>query len=154
MRTKNGTKAPTGHANRDWGMSGCRVALALCCAVVVLSAAGLASCGGEDRALLSQENLEWCQSEGGEFKWQTKEGFFSHVSDACTIPAPSQSAPSLQTVIPEDCYTPAADAPESVPRNVNWYAYYLLGKGGAGAGGLDKYEHCKDFPVVRDEVQP
>ena len=47
------------------------------------------------------------------------------------------------------CYTTAGDAAAGVPTDVNWYAYYLLGHGGAGAGGLAKYAHCKHAAVVR-----
>ena len=34
---------------------------------------------------------------------------------------------------PTGCYTTAETAPDGAPTDTNWYAYYLLGKGGSGS---------------------
>ena len=48
--------------------------------------------------------------------------------------APPASQPAEHYVGPDECYTQGEDLPPEIPRDVNWYAWYLLGKQGAGAG--------------------
>ena len=83
------------------------------------------------------EDAEWCFERGGTFTWEDGSWGDTRV---CEFPA----------VAPDSCYT-TEDAPAGVPRDTNWYAYYLLSKDGAGAGGLDKYAACAQFPVTKPQ---
>ena len=102
--------------------------------LMLMSSACSTSEAVEQRAL---EDADWCIERGGTFTWE--DGSWGDTS-TCAFPAPA----------PERCYT-TEDAPAGVPRDTNWYAYYLLNKNGAGAGGLDKYAICARFPVKRPQ---
>ena len=47
---------------------------------------------------------------------------------------------------PSDCYTTDADLPQH-PRDTNRYVVALT-EGGANAGALDQYAHCKHLPAM------
>ena len=99
-----------------------------------------------------KEAMEWCHEQDGTYQSgiirysvNSETYVMFPVNDRCLIPP----SPTTATSLPENCYTPNAEQTPGIPRNTNWYAYYLLGKNGAGAGGLDKYDHCKNLPVIR-----
>lgn len=93
------------------------------------------------------QDMAWCHGLGGTYSNTLskldfgREPYYKEdVRGQCAIPPPPAS---------ENCYTTEQDAPIGAPLGVNWYAYYLLDKNGAGAGGLDEYEHCAEFAVTR-----
>ena len=113
-------------------------------AALTLTALVVSACGSspEEKQERAVQRMDWCHELGGAYSGDvTSSGGprFTGAPGRCEIPPPSA---------PEGCYTPRQDAPPGVPSGVNWYAYYLLDKGGAGAGGLDEYAHCKGFAVV------
>ena len=105
---------------------------------------GLAACSSpEDRQEETTQAMDWCHDIGGTYrnKIASSDGprFFVGSAGTCAVPPP----PALAA-----CYTTAEDSPPGVPAGTNWYVYYAYIKGGAGAGGLDKYAHCKQQPVA------
>ena len=95
----------------------------------------------------AMRQMAWCHDLGGIYSNKIDKGdrdgapLFDKSRGTCEVP-PEWS-------LPADCYTTKDADPAGAPIGVNWYAYYLLDKGGGGAGGLDEYEHCAKFPVVR-----
>ena len=115
--------------------------LALVAFVVVLAKTAPNASEKQARAM---RHMAWCHDSGGVYpnKIASKDHDgaprFVGAKGTCEIPPAS---------VPEDCYTTEQDAPMGAPVGVNWYAYYLLDK--SGAGGLDEYEHCAEFAVTR-----
>ena len=116
--------------------------------VLFIAAAVFMACSsGSDKQNRAVVHMEWCHQMGGTYwnqlslDWVDGSPRFVGAGGDCEIPP--------QGSTPNDCYTAQDNTPPGVPRGVNWYAYYLLSKGGAGAGGLDEYDHCKALPVVQ-----
>ena len=73
------------------------------------------------------------------------------VAGACSGDAPEAAAPVGQPARSDtsDCYTTEADLPQH-PRDTNRYVVELTA-GGAHAGALDEYAHCKHLPAQNPE---
>ena len=119
---------------------------------VLVALLAVTACGDptSERLDRKKEEAAWCHQQGGTYiaqvSYHEPEGphFRTKRYNTCEVPPPSA---------PTDCYTTAETAPDGAPTDTNWYAYYLLGKGGAGAGGLDEYEHCAQFAVIRPPAE-
>ena len=132
-------------ADRKIAIIGALILAFIAAVFVVFLVIFKASAGEKHEQALRQ--MAWCHDLGGTYTNDIHDREHNGVPRFDGPDGTCEVSPTQP--LRGDCYTTEESAPTGVPVGVNWYAYYLLGKGGAGAGGLDEYAHCAGSPVVR-----